>query len=171
MGVKVIVNGAGSVNVADEIEVVAHEAVIIIAAETTSRHANIDSAVLDKLEAASKRSWDDLWSRYVNIFKPLMLRSALTLGGNSKSEMPTDERLLQVKSGEKDNDLIALLYQYSRYLLVSCSFSGLPANLRGIWNPDHQPIWGSKYTTNVNLEMNYWGGRSYESPGVPRAAT
>jgi len=86
-----------------------------------------------------------------------MLRSSLTIGGSHKSETPTDARILQVKSGERDDDLIALLYQYSRYLLVSCSFSGLPANLQGIWNPDHQPIWGSKYTPNVNLEMNYWG--------------
>jgi alpha-L-fucosidase 2 len=156
MGVKVIVKGEGSVNVADEIEIVAHEAMIIIAAETTFRHTDIDSVVLDKLEAASKRSWDDLLSRHVDLFKPLMLRSTLALGGN-KSSLPTDARLQQVKSGERDDDLIALLYQYSRYLLVSCSYSGLPANLQGIWNPDHQPIWGSKYTTNVNLEMNYWG--------------
>jgi alpha-L-fucosidase 2 len=154
MGVKIVVNGAGSVNVADEIEVTTHEAVIIIAAETTFRQADIDSTVLNRLEAASKLSWDELWSRHVDLFKPLMLRSSLTLGGSHKSETPTDARILQVKSGETDDDLIALLYQYSRYLLVSCSFSGLPANLQGIWNPDHQPIWGSKYTTNVNLEMN-----------------
>ena len=157
MGVKIVISGGGSVNVADEIEVIANEAMIIIAAETTFRHADIDSAVLDRLEAASKRSWDELLSRHVDLFKPLMLRSALTLSGNHKSGLPTDERLLKVKSGERDDDLIALLYQYSRYLLVSSSFSGLPANLQGIWNPDHQPIWGSKYTTNVNLEMNYWG--------------
>lgn len=131
MGVKVVIKGEGSVNVADEIEIVAHKAMIIIAAETTFRHADIDSVVLDKLEAASKRSWDDLLSRHVDLFKPLMLRSTLTLGGN-KSSLPTDARLRQVKSGERDDDLVALLYQYSRYLLISCSYSGLPANLQGI---------------------------------------
>lgn len=157
MGVKIVLSGEGSVNVADDIEVIANKALIIIAAETTFRHTDIDSAVLDRLEAASERSWDNLLSRHVDLFKPLMLRSALTLSGNQKSGLPTDERLLKVKSGERDDDLIALLYQYSRYLLVSSSFSGLPANLQGIWNSDHQPIWGSKYTTNVNIEMNYWG--------------
>jgi hypothetical protein len=73
MGAKVVIKGEGSVNVSDEIETIAHEAMIITAAETTFRHADIDSVDLDKLEAASKRSWDDFWSQHVNLFKPLML--------------------------------------------------------------------------------------------------
>jgi len=77
--------------------------------------------------------------------------------GASGSALPTDERIIHY-SPRKDPGLLALYVQYARYLLISSSRPGahLPANLQGIWNDLLTPPWGSKYTTNINLEMNYW---------------
>src|SRR2546423_5642693 len=73
--------------------------------------------------------------------------------------MPTDRRLAEMKAGRPAPGLEALYFLYGRYLLMSCSSDkpgGLPANLQGLWCEDLQPPWESKYTTNINLEMNYW---------------
>jgi alpha-L-fucosidase 2 len=71
--------------------------------------------------------------------------------------MPTNERLDAVKAGATDAGLDALFCQYGRYLLLASSRPGTqPANLQGIWNADIAPAWGSKWTTNINLQMNYW---------------
>jgi alpha-L-fucosidase 2 len=77
-------------------------------------------------------------------------------GATPNSVRPTDERLAAV-DGTNDPDLAALLFQFGRYLLISSSRPGTqPANLQGIWNKDQNPMWDSKYTTNINTEMNYW---------------
>ncbi|HTI09903.1 MAG TPA: glycoside hydrolase N-terminal domain-containing protein [Puia sp.] len=80
-----------------------------------------------------------------------------TRSGSSGPALPTDQRIRQF-SPEKDPALIALYVQYGRYLLISSSRpnSPMPANLQGLWNDLLTPPWGSKYTTNINLEMNYW---------------
>ncbi len=71
--------------------------------------------------------------------------------------IPTDKRLNSLKEGNEDKDLIALYFQYGRYLLISCSRPGsLPATLQGIWNDSMLPPWDSKYTININTQMNYW---------------
>ena len=76
---------------------------------------------------------------------------------NSIEALATDERLLRVKDGCEDIGLSKLLFDYGRYLLISCSRPGtLPANLQGIWNKELCPAWDSKYTININTEMNYW---------------
>ena len=76
--------------------------------------------------------------------------------GNSSNELPTNERINQFATSS-DPSLVALYLQYGRYLLISSSRpGGRPANLQGIWNDLLTPPWGSKYTTNINLEMNYW---------------
>ena len=72
-------------------------------------------------------------------------------------EQPTDERLKAVRDGTADPNLEALCFQFGRYLLASSSRAGgQPANLQGIWNESVSPPWGSKYTININTEMNYW---------------
>jgi len=69
----------------------------------------------------------------------------------------TDERLKAVRDGATDPNLEALCFQFGRYLLVASSRAGgQPANLQGIWNESVSPPWGSKYTININTEMNYW---------------
>jgi alpha-L-fucosidase 2 len=98
-----------------------------------------------------------LRERHVEDFQGIMDRVALDLGGDAANEKPTDERLLAVKGGADDPALAALYFQFGRYLLLSSSRPGSqPANLQGIWNQDGVPAWGSKYTTNINLQMNYW---------------
>jgi alpha-L-fucosidase 2 len=82
---------------------------------------------------------------------------ALDLGGRDAAEQPTDLRLKAVQDGADDPQLCALYFQFGRYLLASSSRPGTqPANLQGIWNQDVVPAWGSKWTVNINTEMNYW---------------
>jgi len=86
-----------------------------------------------------------------------MDRVALDLGGHKAAQQPTDLRLKAVQAGADDPQLCALYFQFGRYLLASSSRPGTqPANLQGIWNQDVVPAWGSKWTVNINTEMNYW---------------
>jgi hypothetical protein len=74
-----------------------------------------------------------------------------------KSSLPTDERLACMDAEHPDNGLVTTYFDFGRYLLISSSSpDSLPANLQGIWNPHIDPPWGSKYTININLQMNYW---------------
>jgi len=78
-------------------------------------------------------------------------------GNNEALKLPTDERLVRYKTDKSDHGLETLLYQYGRYLLISSSRpGGIAANLQGKWNVDLRPAWSCNYTTNINLEMNYW---------------
>ncbi|MDZ4800681.1 MAG: glycoside hydrolase N-terminal domain-containing protein [Bryobacteraceae bacterium] len=88
----------------------------------------------------------------------LFRRVQLNLGAPSDAQnIPTDERLKRIQSGASDPGLEALYFQFGRYLLIASSRPGsLPANLQGIWNDSLSPSWDSKYTININTEMNYW---------------
>ena len=109
------------------------------------------------VRAATGYGYATLRERHVKDFQTIMERVSLDLGGGEASRKPTDERLQAVQSGAEDPALAALYFQFGRYLLLSSSRPGSqPANLQGIWNPSGAPCWGSKYTTNINLEMNYW---------------
>ena len=71
--------------------------------------------------------------------------------------LPTDARLARVQNGEEDLGLVALYFAFGRYLTIASSRPGsLPSNLQGVWNGQLQPAWDSKYTININTEMNYW---------------
>ena len=85
-------------------------------------------------------------------------RVELSFGVDTLNSVPTDERLLAVKNGGTDNGLIALYFQFGRYLLMSSSRNPavLPANLQGIWNKDMNAPWNADFHTNINLQMNYW---------------
>ncbi|MBQ6661528.1 MAG: glycoside hydrolase N-terminal domain-containing protein [Lachnospiraceae bacterium] len=79
----------------------------------------------------------------------------------SLASFPTDERLSRFDRENPDNGLLVTYFDYGRYLLISSSQPGsLPANLQGVWNPHMDPPWGSKYTININLQMNYWPAES-----------
>jgi alpha-L-fucosidase 2 len=83
-------------------------------------------------------------------------RSNLQLENTQQSFLPTNERMLSIQTAP-DPSLAALCYHFGRYLLIASSRPGTqPANLQGIWNNDMNPAWDSKYTTNINTEMNYW---------------
>jgi len=81
----------------------------------------------------------------------------LNKNNESNSKLPTDERMAAYGKGDEDPGLEALYFQYGRYLLISSSRTvAVPANLQGIWNKELRPPWSSNYTTNINLQMNYW---------------
>jgi alpha-L-fucosidase 2 len=109
------------------------------------------------------KNYDDLLQRHLADYHGLFNRVALDLGHSKFEDLPTDQRLDRLrKSGDPvsyndDPALDALFFQFGRYLLISSSRPGTqPANLQGIWNEKLDPPWESKYTTNINLEMNYW---------------
>ena len=113
------------------------------------------SAVLTQ---AFEKSYDEIRADHIADYQALFNRVALDLGaGEDASTLPVDERLIRFNEGKPDHHLQVLYYQFGRYLLISSSRPGAPpANLQGIWNNHVQPPWGSSYTTNINLEMNYW---------------
>jgi hypothetical protein len=130
------------------------DTLLVIAAQTTFRHENIDQETETDAKNALRLSLDELNARHISDYQLLYDRMEFQLGPDSP-EIPTDQRL----TSARDPGLIALYQNYSRYLLMSCSRNGhksLPANLQGIWNPSFHPAWGSRFTINVNLQMNYW---------------
>jgi alpha-L-fucosidase 2 len=110
-----------------------------------------------QMKAASGRHYTALRKTHTEDMRRFMDRVTLDLGGPEAAQRPTDERLKSVQQGGHDPQLCALYFQFGRYLLLSSSRPGTqPANLQGIWNQDVVPAWGSKWTVNINTEMNYW---------------
>lgn len=102
------------------------------------------------------QSYNQLKEEHIADYQNLFNRVHIDLGQSEISKRPTNERLATFKEDE-DPGLVALLFQYGRYLLISSSREGTqPANLQGIWNQDLAPAWDCKYTININAEMNYW---------------
>jgi alpha-L-fucosidase 2 len=102
------------------------------------------------------KTYENLKAEHIADYQQLFNRVELDLGSSEISNRPTNERLISFKTDE-DPSLVSLLYQYGRYLLISSSRPGTqPANLQGIWNDRMAPPWDSKYTININTEMNYW---------------
>lgn len=109
------------------------------------------------VQAASSKSVDLLRMDHLKDFRRLFNRVSLNLGANPDTERDTDARLRAFTEGSNDQALVALYFQYARYLMIASSRpGGLPANLQGIWNHQMRPPWSSNYTTNINAEMNYW---------------
>lgn len=116
-----------------------------------------------RLTDASAKSFQQLRNNHASDYQELFGRVSLNLG--EAPDQPTIDRLNAHKKGAKDPALEALLFQYGRYLLISSSRPGsLPANLQGIWNNEYKPAWYSQYTTNINIEMNYWPAESTALP-------
>ncbi len=111
------------------------------------------------IKKASVKKYDILVKEHLQDFQKFFNRVSLQLNEKetNKSNLPTDIRLEQYAKGEKDAGLEALFFQYGRYLLISSSRThNAPANLQGIWNNKLRAPWSSNYTTNINLQMNYW---------------
>lgn len=107
------------------------------------------------IHQASFKSYQQLKNKHIADYQQLFSRVSLDLG--KSPDQTTIDRLNAHKKGGTDPALEALLFQYGRYLLISSSRPGsLPANLQGIWNNEYKPAWYSQYTTNINVEMNYW---------------
>jgi alpha-L-fucosidase 2 len=134
----------------------ARSATLLIAIATDAREPSPAAACRARLKAASARSFARLRASHVADYQPLFKRVELDLG-SPPQDLPTDERLARVRQGSVDSALEALYFKFGRYLLISSSRpGGMPANLQGIWNDSLAPSWDSKYTININTEMNYW---------------
>ncbi|MFL5811152.1 MAG: glycosyl hydrolase family 95 catalytic domain-containing protein, partial [Flavisolibacter sp.] len=108
------------------------------------------------LQTINGKSYDQVKSAAINEYEKYFNSFSVDFGKSDNTRLPTDERIEKFASSS-DPSLVALYMQYGRYLLISSSRPGTrPANLQGIWNELLTPPWGSKYTTNINLEMNYW---------------
>lgn len=109
------------------------------------------------LAAVKGKNYKQFRKTHVQDFSGLMSRVHLNVGDGLNDTVPTQERVAALKRGEPDADLQAKLFQFGRYITVSSSREGSePSNLQGRWSQDLLPNWGSKYTLNVNTEMNYW---------------
>ena len=102
------------------------------------------------------KSYQEIKNAAVEDYQNYFNRASLKLNDTPNSFLPTDQRMAAFENNS-DPNLAALAYNFGRYLLISSSRPGTEAaNLQGIWNEDQNPSWDSKYTTNINLEMNYW---------------
>ena len=111
------------------------------------------------LSKSLNKSYEHLLKAHLKDFHAFFNRVSLNLnpGETDQSGISTDKRLEAYTSGEKDANLEALFFQYGRYLLLSSSRTkDAPANLQGIWNKELRAPWSSNYTTNINVQMNYW---------------
>lgn len=107
------------------------------------------------LNLAKAKSYQILRTDHILDYQSLFHRVEINLG--KTIEMPTDQRLERLKNGDQDPELLALYFQYGRYLLMGSSRPGsLPANLQGIWNEHMDAPWNSDFHTNINIQMNYW---------------
>jgi alpha-L-fucosidase 2 len=116
------------------------------------------AATCEKIIAGVQgKDFNALKDTHIKDFTSLMGRVHLKIGDPMMNQKPTDERVANLKKGLPDPDLLSKIFQFGRYILVSSSRPGSePANLQGRWNESLLPNWGSKYTVNINTEMNYW---------------
>ena len=109
------------------------------------------------MDAIAGKDYKTLYDRHVNKFSSMMGRVHLNIGDSKMNDKPINERIAAVQEGVDDPNLEALSFQFGRYMLVSSSREGgQTATLQAIWNERLTPPWGSKYTINININMNYW---------------
>jgi len=155
---RVMADG-GTVTAEDGVVCVARadSATILLAGSTSRDDANPAPVVAARIDAASAKPYDALLADHVAEHQRLFRRVSLDLGGAGAANRPTDERLDAVAEGETDLALVALYFQYGRYLLMCSSRpGGLAANLQGIWADGFAPPWNADYHININIQMNYW---------------
>src|SRR5688500_9702333 len=143
----------------------ADEVVLLATAATSYRRyddvgGDPEAITQRQLAAVQERGFDALRDAHVAEHRRMFRRVAIDLGRSEAQKLPTDERVENFANGN-DPALAALYHQYGRYLLICSSRPGTqPANLQGIWNDLMDPPWDSKYTININTEMNYWPSES-----------
>jgi alpha-L-fucosidase 2 len=158
---KVSAEGGSVHDAGERLEISGANSATILFSNATSfrNYRDIDGDALGAAQtyvrSASKQPYELLRQRHVEDFRSLFSRVQLQLGEDHSTE--TTDRRIKDFANNHDPSLLALYFEFGRYLLVSSSRpGGQPANLQGIWNQDLIPAWGSKWTTNINLEMNYW---------------
>jgi len=161
---RIVVQSDGDIRIAGEkIEVTgAGQATIYLAAATnfvSYKDVSGDPAarIQTDLEKILWTSFQQIRSRHIADYRSLFDRFDIGFGSSGRDALTTDRRLRMYPDSPDDPGLVALYVQYGRYLMISSSRPGSqPANLQGLWNQELDPPWGSKYTTNINAEMNYW---------------
>jgi len=160
--VKVIPKG-GSITRSGAVVNVSKADEVLILVSMATNHTNYKSLTTNQtakakgfMDEAATKSYDELLAAHLEAYHSQFDRVTFDLGFDDEDATPTDQRL---KDFSKKTDLLlpVIFYQYGRYLLISSSQPGCePANLQGMWNDVAWPVWDSKYTININLEMNYW---------------
>ncbi len=119
-----------------------------------------------RLRHITSLSYNDLLNRHINDYQAIYNRVKLSLGNNGEDNRPTDVILKEyVNENIFNPTLEALYFQYGRYLLISCSRTpNVPANLQGLWNESILPPWSCNYTSNINVEENYWPAETAALP-------
>jgi alpha-L-fucosidase 2 len=139
----------------------ADSALVLVAIATNFRSYNDvsgdpEAITRAQIKAAAAKSVDELRKAHIHDYQKLFKRVDFVLPETAASKEPTNIRIRNSQTSD-DPQLAALYFQYARYLLISCSRPGTqPANLQGLWNDKLSAPWGSKYTININTEMNYW---------------
>ena len=135
----------------------AQEAVVIVTGRTTYRSESPKQWCIQKIREVQSFQYETIKKEHILDYQQYYNRMHLELGDSKSHERTVKDRMKEINTGKLDADFISLYFNYGRYLLISSSRQGsLPANLQGIWNHEFEPSWGSKYTININLEMNYW---------------
>lgn len=132
---------------------------LFLTAATDFRTQNMQGACKEALDAGGKKPYTQLLAEHVADHQKLFRRVTFELGpeADDLASTPTDERLKRVAAGAADQHLIETYFEFGRYLLIASSRPGsMAANLQGKWNESLNPPWESKYTININTEMNYW---------------
>lgn len=155
------------------------EALILVAVATSFNGFDKDPAkngrdeqalAAEYLNQAAKKTFAQLKATHLKDYQPYFSRVKLDLQPDPAADIPTDERLKKYMAGAADRYLETLYFQFGRYLLIASSRTpGVPANLQGLWNPHIRPPWSSNYTTNINLEENYWLAENTNLPEMHRS--
>lgn len=159
MGVTVKVKGGKIVYYPGRLSVEnAMEATVYVTGRTTFRSDSPRTWCESQLRRAMEKDYTCLKVDHVADYGQYYSRMSLAFKGDeSYGHLTVSRRLERIRNGGHDPELVALYFNFGRYLLISSSRQGsLPANLQGIWANEFEPSWGSKYTININLEMNYW---------------
>lgn len=166
---KLIVQNSGGIIITDSTKLKVVDADEITLLFTAATDYNINKLNFDRninpleicneiLVKAEQKSYQEIKNLHINAHQSIFNRVEIDLGKNHLANLPTNIRIDSIRNGYEDNDLIALYFQYGRYLLMGSSQKPgvLPANLQGIWNHHFNAPWNSDYHTNINLQMNYW---------------
>ena len=151
-----VTDGTNSVSVAG-----ANSVTLLIAAATSYKNyqdvsGNPEAITKKQIAAVTKKDFVAMRSAHIAAHQKLFRRVELNLGETEAMKLPTNERIKHFADG-RDPQLATLYFQFARYLLICCSRpGGQPATLQGLWNDSMTPPWDSKYTININTEMNYW---------------
>jgi alpha-L-fucosidase 2 len=160
MAVAVKVQGGSLRTIGDTVIVEGCDsALVTVGAATSFTQDDPASVAQQDAEAALEQGWDALVARHIADYQTYFDRVDLQLGASPAEieSLPTNRRMERLRQGANDEGLLALYFHYGRYLLIASSRpGGLPPTLQGIWNQDFSPAWGSHYTININLQMNYW---------------